>query len=277
MEDIMKPHTTSLEFLAQVSDNPSWLAGEKFDGYRELWYINEARNDLISSGGNSHIAGLPQFQQGIPELAGTILDCEGMAPSRRLEDNAACFKSSAAIEWQQKHGWAVLVIFDILRYRGRMVVDLPFSERRALLEKVFVKLPSSNVVLETLVVKNKLGYFHEVVSRGGEGIVLKHRDAPYAMGKRSGAWLKLKRLETAVATVVGKLPGVGQFEGLIGSLEVVTDSGYRAWVSGMSYSERVYMTEHFQELLGEKVVIEYQQVTSGGALRHPRYRGMVDA
>jgi len=273
---IMKPHTTDLEFLEQVSNDPSWLAGEKFDGYRELWYINADRNELISSGGNSHIAGLPQFQQGIPELAGTVLDCEGMAPTRRIEDNAACFKSRDAVEWQRQHGWATLVVFDILVKNGELVVDYPFEYRRKLLEEVFAKIQSPYAKLEVLVAENKLQYFYKVVADGGEGVVLKHRQGHYAMGKRSDAWLKLKRFETTAATIVGALEGTGQFQGLVGSLEVVTENGCRSWVSGMTFEERVYITKNFSSFLGKKIRVGYQQTTSAGALRHPRWLGLVE-
>ncbi len=65
---------------------------------------------------------------------------------------------------------------------------------------------------------------HEVVSAGGEGLVLHRADAPWVAG-RNGALHKLKPLHDAEALVVGHVPGQGRHAGRMGALRVRTPAG----------------------------------------------------
>ena len=61
----------------------------------------------------------------------------------------------------------------------------------------------------------------EIVTKGGEGLMLHRADSLYHSG-RSGDLLKLKPWQDAEATVVEILHGKGKFSGMMGSL-LVTD------------------------------------------------------
>jgi len=278
----MKAVSGDVTTLERLSDDPRWVAGEKFDGYRELFYIgcNGSGNDLRSSLGTSHISGVPQFQIPVPELKGTIFDCEGMAPTRRLEDNATCFKScpSTSIQWQQEHGWASLVIFDLLVYKGEVVVSLPFRERRKLLREAFDVLLRriEHCRLETLISGGKLSYWRHVVECGGEGVILKDLDAPYAPGKRSGAWVKVKRMLRLQYEIMGFMPGTGKYEGLIGSVLYGRDGAVLGSASGMADEVRIAMTRHPEWYVGKMAWFECQSLTDRGVMRHPRYKELAN-
>lgn len=281
----MKPHTSSVEFLEQVSDDPEWAVGEKLDGFREVLYLGKAWNHMLSSLGNDHISKCPQFQVVVPELAGTVLDCEGLSPTRMLEDNAACFKADSvnAIAWQKTHGDATLVVFDCLAYKGEEVWQKPFVQRRAFLEDVVVRylrhmIP---VKIEELWFTDKLAYWKSIVKRtqaeGHEGVILKRMDARYEPGKRSGAWLKVKREETLVCRITGYIGGIGKFQDMVGSLAFEAKGGIRGYTSGMDDSTREDMTRNFESRYkGKRCYIKCQEITRAGALRHSRYQGLVE-
>ncbi len=287
----MKASLSGVEFLEKVSNDTLWYAGEKFDGYREQLHLGAESNEMFSSNGNSHIDKCPQFKVLVPEYAGTVLDCEGLSPTRMLEDNAACFKSDSAraIAWQSKYGLASLVAFDILRYKGSNCMHLPFTSRRALLVDVVNDLRrhsfyNTQLKLEELVLANKLGYYEKIVARtqaeGHEGVILKSAGAIYVPGGRGTAWLKVKREETLECTITGFIPGTGQFTNMVGSLMFVGESNgvkFTGYTSGMNFDERKDMTEHFNEKYrGRRCYVTCQEITRMGSLRHPRYMGMVE-
>jgi len=272
---------SSIDFLRQVENDSNWVAVEKFDGYRQLLYLGSQGNHLYSRYGNDHILNCPQFQTLVPELDGTVLDCEGMAPTRRLEDNAACFKAypENAIAWQRANGNAFLVAFDLLSYMGEDMVGRPFRERVGPLAEVVSVLSSRMPLrLEVLKFEGKENYYRSLVTDGGEGIILKNLQAVYTLGKRTNAWLKVKRLEQHEYYVCGFLPAAeGKFEGLVGSV-LYTDSPLNPAIgasSGMDDSTRVDMTQFPDKYLGQRALFECQRLTDRGVMRHPRWKGLV--
>lgn len=283
----MKAKLSDVEFLTLVDSDPRWVAGEKLDGYREVLYLGRQRNEMFSSLGTSHIDRVPQFKVVIPELAGTVVDCEGLSPTRRLEDNASCFKSDApnAIAWQDKHGLARLLCFDLLRYKGEDTMSLRFDRRAELLTDVVALMQRKGLPVqqETLVIADKLGYYQEIVARsqteGHEGVILKDVAASYLPGKRGNAWLKVKRLERLKYHITGFLPGCGKFEGLVGAVVYGAfghDDFYAIGsASGMDDTTRQDMTDHPDKYLHKEAWFECQEITSNGVMRHPRYKGLV--
>lgn len=266
----MKASPSNVEFLQSVDSDERWAVGEKMDGYREQLHFGKERNEMFSSAGNSHIAKCPQFQIVIPELAGTVIDCEGLSPTRMLEDNAACFKADPynAIEWQKTYGMARLVCFDVLCYEGKMVWQLPFNQRRNILDFIFFNklLQVMPIQQEYLMFTSKVGYYKSIVARtaseGHEGVILKRMEAPYRPGYRGAEWLKVKREETLICHITGFLPGAGKFANMVGSIAFEeTERGAKGYTSGMSDDVRLDMTQHWDLYLGKYCYIGCQEVT----------------
>jgi ATP-dependent DNA ligase len=166
-----------------------------------------------------------------------------------------------------------LQAFDVVMYDGESVMEKPLSERKKVLHEVVVKLreagdrlalPQLWWVEEVPVIKGgwdyKQKYFNEVVSAGGEGLVLKRVDSLYqpfeARGGMSGAWLKWKRtVSQSVGSDVDAFvlnsftAGEGRYEGLIGSVDFgvyLVPSGKThtiASVSGLSDADRKALTD----------------------------------
>ncbi len=274
----MKAKLSDTGFLESVSDDTRWGAGEKFDGFRELLYLEADHNLLLSSGGNNHLPCVPQFNVVIPELAGTIVDCEGLSPTRRLEDNSTCFKSPSypqyAIQWQQEHGLATLVVFDILRYKGQECMGIEFEKRRVLLKIVVDKLIAAGmpVRMEQLVMTGKLNFFYGIIKRtreeGHEGIILKDMKALYYPMKRANAWLKVKRFEILVYPICGFMGGTGKYTNMVGAVCYGDNLGT---ASGMDDAVRQDMTDHPEKYKGKLAYFKCQEITDMGVMRHPDY------
>ena len=279
----MKAKLSDTSFLEQIESDGEWAVGEKFDGYREQLHLGKTRNELFSSLGTSHIDKVPQFKPVVRELIGTVLDAEGMAPTRERDDNAACFKAypENAITWQRQYGNAYLVIFDVLYWTGEDITSWPFKDRLYMLHTFVVPalrevMPDFEV--EALKFTNKLNYYEEIIARtkpeGHEGVIAKRMDASYRPGKRGPGWLKIKRREDYICTIIGFLPGCGKFAGMVGSL-VFEGNEVSGTASGMDDAERALMTEHPEHYIGREIIIQAQEKTRYGALISPQYKGLV--
>ena len=138
---------------------------------------------------------------------------------------------------------------DDAQWRGIrfMVFDLPsspapFDERLERLREVFEAVESPHIALvEQFRVTDKdalLAKLNEVVSGGGEGLML-HKGSSIYTGGRTDDLLKVKSHDDAEATVVGHLPGKGKFAGILGALLVEMPDGRRFRLgTGFTFEQR---------------------------------------
>jgi len=116
--------------------------------------------------------------------------------------------------------------FDVLYFDKKDCLNLEYSERRKILEKLvdendFLKL------VPMLLVKNENeieDFLENSINSGCEGLMLKTLDAPYRAGARGSNWLKLKREyrnelgDSLDLIVIGAYFGRGRRTGLYGTL-----------------------------------------------------------
>lgn len=202
------------------------------------------------------------------------------------------------IEDMAKQIPVVTHVFDILYLDGRSVLDLPFKERRKLIERIVA--PSKRLVLAQQLITDDPGrareFYEYSLSLGNEGVMLKNLETSYQAGSRVGHMLKLKPImDTLDLVIIGAEWGVGRRAGWFGSYILGaydSDSGTFPEVgrmaTGMSDEQFKEMTEVLKPLVLEeigkvvaikpRVVVEvgYEEIqrsptyTSGFALRFPR-------
>ena len=117
----------------------------------------------------------------------------------------------------------VLMLFDVLWLAGHSTLELPYRERRELLDRLALAGPSWQTPPTTYgAVGEKTGEAVRETSRalGLEGVVAKRIDSPYRPGKRADSWRKVKSVLGQELVVGGWLPGAGRLEGQLGSLLV---------------------------------------------------------
>lgn len=193
-------------------------------------------------------------------------------------------------------------VFDVLYLDGKNTVDLPFKERRALLEKI-VKPTEWKLRLATQIITDSeteaAAFYKTALKVGEEGVMIKSLSSSYQPGRSVGTMVKLKP-ETADLDVViiGGEYGTGKRAGGLTSFIVACRDGDRfleiGKVSsglkekseeGTSYSEinsllqPLIISEHADGVrVKPKVVVSliYQNIqksptySSGYALRFPR-------
>jgi len=185
-----------------------------------------------------------------------------------------------AIAIQEKYGKARYVAWDILMYRGRPTVKLPFEARRELLEKV------GSVSGVTVIKQWSRQYgslYAQIIEDGGEGVVLKKRSSVYTFG-RSENWVRFKHFEDANLILTGNsTEGLGKYSGLVGSIEVADPAEPKkplTTVSGMTDVVRSLITATSNgkpvlksEFKGRRILIRYNPwrgAEGAAGFRHPR-------
>lgn len=109
--------------------------------------------------------------------------------------------------------------FDLLHLDGADLLDAPGRERWAALGEA---LPPALVVGRTTAseVSEAARAFEAAVDAGHEGVVVKAPDAPYEVGRRGGAWVKVKPRHTLDLVVLAVEWGHGRRQGLLSNLHL---------------------------------------------------------
>ncbi len=120
--------------------------------------------------------------------------------------------------------------FDVLYFDNKDCLNLEYSERRKILEKL-VNEDNFSKLVPMLFVKNENeieDFLENSINAGCEGLMLKTPSAPYRAGTRGSNWLKLKREyrnelgDSFDLIVIGAYFGRGRRTGLYGTLLLAT-------------------------------------------------------
>src|SRR5258708_39080757 len=118
------------------------------------------------------------------------------------------------------------LVFALLQLDGRPLLDVPYSERRELLE--CLELAGSYWQTPPTFPGEDFAAVQSVsAGHGMEGLVARRLASRYQPGARTGDWRKIKNPLSQEAVVAGYKPGQGNRAGLVGSLliGVNDDSG----------------------------------------------------
>ena len=109
--------------------------------------------------------------------------------------------------------------FDCLRHGAEALTSAPASERFAALSAA---LPL-DILMPRIVTDDAAAaeaFYDDAVQRGHEGVMAKALTAPYEAGRRSAAWLKIKRLHTLDLVVLAAEWGHGRRHGWLSNLHL---------------------------------------------------------
>jgi DNA ligase-1 len=130
-----------------------------------------------------------------------ILDSEavGFDPKtkryRPFQDISQRIKRKYDIEKLEKELPIELNIFDILYYNGKSTIELPFRERRKIIEKIIKQISRKIVLAEQIITDNEKEaekFYKKALEEGMEGIMVKSLEAIYKPGARVGYGVKVK-------------------------------------------------------------------------------------
>ncbi len=215
--------------LAKTGEVPvgeEWSFEVKWDGVRALAYADQGRFRMTSRRGEEITHRYPELEGIAENLAGrsAVIDGEVAAftdrgvPSFQLIQRRMGLTDPRVIEQRRYETPVTYVIFDLLHLDGESTRDLPYTERRELLEGLELDGDSWQTPA------NHAGPGEDLLEaarrRGLEGIVSKRSDSPYRPGKRTGEWLKKRIWKRQEFVIGGYIPGEGSRSGRVGSLLV---------------------------------------------------------
>lgn len=165
--------------------------------------------------------------------------------------------------------------FDIIFVDGKSCLDIPYKERRRMLENIvkedlFVKVMPMMLVKTNDEVED---FLENAINSGCEGLMLKHLDSPYRAGARASNWLKLKREyrnelgDSLDLVVVGAFYGRGRRTGRYGALllsiyDYEADNYPSICKVGTGFTDE--SLDQFYQILSDKIMIKKDPRVNSG-------------
>jgi bifunctional non-homologous end joining protein LigD len=208
------------------SDSDEWAYEIKWDGIRALGYADQGRWCMLSRRQEDVTVRYPELAPIAEAIADrtAILDGEVVAldadgrPRFQLIQSRMGLTSPAMIKARASQTPVDYVIFDLLHLDGHRVRDLPYVQRRELLEGLGLEGPRWRTPRQRL--GGGAGLLEAARRQGLEGIVAKRTESPYRPGRRSSEWIKERVWRRQEFVIGGYIPGEGRRANRVGSLLV---------------------------------------------------------
>jgi bifunctional non-homologous end joining protein LigD len=173
--------------VAKPFDHPDWLFEIKWDGYRAIAEVDQAKVRLYS---RKRLAFEKRFSPIVDSLA--RLGHEAVLDGEIVVLDEAGKPSFQLLQNYQKarKGTLIYQVFDLLYLDGDDLQDTPLLRRKEILAHILTNLP--NVKLSEHIPDQGVAFFNAVAEKGLEGIVAKDAQSRYRQGIRSRSWLKTK-------------------------------------------------------------------------------------
>ena len=207
--------------LPRDEDNYSFEV--KWDGVRAIAYVESGRARFESRRGGDITARYPELRglggalgSTAVVLDGEIVAFEGERPSFERLQRRMHVANERAVRRLMNEVPVVYVIFDVLWLEGHSTLELPYRDRRKLLDELAPQGPS----WQTPAAREGDGRALREATRrlGLEGVVAKRLDSLYEPGRRSRAWFKVKNQNSQEFVIGGWLPGKGARSSSLGAL-----------------------------------------------------------
>ncbi|MEM4718679.1 MAG: ATP-dependent DNA ligase [Nitrososphaerota archaeon] len=282
-----------LEQLLKESDKPMGFE-YKFDGARVQIHVKDDEVRIFSRRLSDVTRSLPDIVQVVKEFSSRfseiVLDGEVVAVDEAgrpmpFQELLRRFRRLKGVEEEAERIPLKLWIFDILYLDGQELLDMPYRERRELLEKL---IPEEH--LAPRIISSRLeevqSFMRRAMQEGHEGLMAKSLESPYRPGRRERLWLKIKPADTLDLVIVAADWGHGRRSGWLsnyhlaaynpetGEFEVVGKT-----FKGLTDEEFEWMTKRLLELaisndgytvaVRPRIVVE---VAFNEIQRSPKYR-----
>jgi bifunctional non-homologous end joining protein LigD len=317
LDDTQPPDTeeapaTPLPMLATAAPLPeqdaAWGYEFKWDGVRAVASVHGGTLTLTSRKGTEITVRYPEVGRLPDALAGqdAVVDGEIVAMDERGRPDFGALQNRMHRTGPEVPRMAAArpvtyLVFDLLRWNGEDLLELPYAQRRARLDALGVA--GHRWVATPWFPGGGADVLAASEENGLEGVVAKRLDSPYRPGVRSPDWRKIKNFKTQSVVVGGWRAGRGRRAGTLGSLlvGVPDDEGRLVYVGhvGTGFSDQdlrdlkrmftARAASPFSGVLPREVTRDAQWVepdlvgevayavwTAEGRLRHPSWRGVRD-
>ncbi len=226
--------------LPDRSDQGSWAFEMKWDGMRA---VAEARVDgwrLVGRSGKDATSSYPDLAgpHGLADLAARlggrriVLDGEIVATDERGVPSFSQLQQRMNVPRPGPQLVAAVpvsyLVFDLLEIDGVAAIDLPYRDRRHLLDALDLGSPpdgGGRLQVPPVIEGDASRAWHVAEAMDLEGVVAKRLDGTYLPGRRTSGWLKVKRIQDREVVVVGWAEGKGRRAAGIGALVMAVPVG----------------------------------------------------
>jgi bifunctional non-homologous end joining protein LigD len=199
-----------------VPEGDDWAFEIKWDGYRTIVHVDDGRIRLQSTAGHDVTTRWPEFEH----LADSV-----NARSAILDGELVVFDDDGrpSFELVQRSGvgsdrQAVIQFFDVLQIDGNDTIDLPYRDRRRLLDQLVE--PGDNWTVPSFRLADGPALVSATAEQGLEGVIAKRVDSRYRPGTRTKDWRKIKHRTVVELTIGGFTAGTGSRADTFGALLV---------------------------------------------------------
>ena len=237
----------------------------KLDGYRTIVHVDK-QVTLLSRNGIDMTAQFPELKgsEDAINAKSCVLDGELICynaegnPSFELIQGRSQLGSRMIISARSQDHPATLVVFDILEYNGKSMLDTPLLERKKILEKI---IGTSERIVNIPYTKDGAKMWQEMLKRNAEGVMAKEADSLYYPGKRKDVWIKIKQFETADCVVIGYTQEKRFISSL--ALGLYDKKGNLVYIGNIGTG----FTEELQKELYKKLYALHENITVEGKAR----------
>lgn len=256
--------------------NDDFIVEKKLDGSRYLLYLDEHSRLLsrrISSVTKQYVdktGNCPHLTKPIHyTFWGTILDGEVTHPLREKSDDTTSIMGcdpATAILKQEKDGWLIYTVYDILKLRGVDLRGEPLSVRKEKLKGLLKDLGAKLPIVEHPSFHSSQAerLYNEIIEKDGEGVMLKDLRAVYGRG-----WFKIKKTITQDVFIIG----YKKTKNFTVKFGMYDKTGKIIELGSVPVPPRV-LTEIEKDrnaYLFKVIEIKAQEITKSGAFRHARF------
>jgi len=288
--------------------NDGWGYEFKWDGVRAVVYVDGGRIRTLSRTDRDVTASYPELRA-LGETLGSLqavldgeivaLDQAGRPSFEALQPRMNTADPSRVRKLAERVP-VTYMIFDLMHLDGHSALEIPYSERRRLLEGL--ELSGSHWATPPSQVGDGDVLSKAARENGLEGVVAKRLDSLYRPGRRDPNWVKVKNFRTQSVVIGGWAAGQGHLQGELGALLLgIPESGGLGYVgrvgTGFSDADRSALLGRFSKLqrdtspftrpvprseasgvnwveptlVGE---VQFTEWTRTGLLRQPAWRGL---
>jgi bifunctional non-homologous end joining protein LigD len=184
----------------QPPEGEQWIHEIKYDGYRCQVLIEPDRTRVITRNGYDWSDRYPSIIRAALALRceSAIIDGEAIVQD---STGASDFDAlNTAMHWRPES--IILYAFDLMHLNGIDLRQRALADRRAILKALLRSDDESRIQFSDEFVGDGAALFKGCADRGLEGVVSKHRMAPYRSG-RTTTWLKAKCFTESIFVVIG--------------------------------------------------------------------------
>lgn len=210
----VKPMMPTLSFETPIG--PDWRYEIKYDGFRCIlrWQENQ-EIELLSKYGNDLTNQFPEiieYCQSIHDVIKPLLplslDGELVVLDNPYKGNfehiqlRGRLKTKEKITTYSKEIPATFMAFDLLELHGVNYKEKSFTERKKQLEEIFSTVITDSPFLKMVTAfTEKDTVWKKVTASLGEGIIAKHKNSKWELGKRTKTWYKIKNWRVVSAFI----------------------------------------------------------------------------